>query len=164
MKRVALGLVLGVLGLIAGVSVFGWASPREHSEVIESEFDAPLGEVFATVTTPATYPDWRSGVSVEELSTDPLRFAETSNGDRLTFVVTEQTATRWVTRIDDPSLPFGGTWTHEFSRTPDGRTRLRSTEDGFVDNVFVRGMARLLMDPRANLESFHADLSRRFSD
>lgn len=164
MKRVLLGLAGLVLAGLVAVSLLGWATPREHTETIESRFDAPLNEVFATVTDPSGYSEWRSGVTkIEQLSADPLRFAETADGDRLTFLVTEQTATRWVTRIDDPSLPFGGTWTHEFSTADDGGTRLRSTEDGFVDNVFVRGMARLFIDPRANLEAFHADLGQHLS-
>lgn len=160
-KRIGLAVVGLLAAVIAGLAGLGWATPREHTVVVESQFEAPIDDVYRAISTPEAYPSWRTGVSAVVRSA-PARFLETSDGDTIAYAIEEaQPPRRWVTRIDDPSLPFGGRWTHELTATPGGGTQLRSTEEGYIDNVVVRGLARLLMDPRASLASFHTDLQNR---
>ena len=44
---------------------------------------------------------------------------------------------RLVTRIADPNLPWGGTWTTEITPAPGGSV-MRITEDGYVNNPLFR--------------------------
>ena len=69
---------------------------------------------------------------------------------------------RLVTRISDPSLPFGGAWTYEV--IPSGEsTTLRITEDGEVYNPLFRFVSRIIMGHTATLDRYFADVQRRFN-
>lgn len=169
LRRVLLTAAATLSAGLLALTILGATTAREHTVTVESSFAAPPATVFETVATPQGYPSWRTGVeSLVRLPDHPSgapRFVETAGGDELTFIVLTSTPpSRWVTRIDDPSLPFGGTWTHEFEPTPSGGTQLRSREDGTIDNLLVRGLARLFIDPRASLEAFHGDLRRHLPD
>lgn len=50
---------------------------------------------------------------------------------------------KYVGRIDDTGLPFGGTWTWELSEEG-STTRLRIAEDGFIKPPPFRYIARLI--------------------
>jgi len=64
-----------------------------------------------------------------------------------------------VTRIADPKLPFGGTWTYELSPAPE-RTSLRITEDGEVRNPVLRFVSRFVLGHTATIDRYLADLGR----
>ncbi len=96
---------------------------------------------------------------IEITASNPLRFIEHADGDAVAYRVTErEPGRRLVVKIDDPTLPWGGTWEHVLEPRGEG-THLRTTERGHIDGVFVRGIARLLMDPRASLLGYQADLA-----
>jgi uncharacterized protein YndB with AHSA1/START domain len=68
--------------------------------------------------------------------------------------------TRLVTRIADPDLPFGGTWTFDLVEEGEG-TRLTITEHGEVHNPVFRFMSRYVFGHAATIEQFLEDLGRR---
>lgn len=68
-----------------------------------------------------------------------------------------------VTRIADPSLPFGGTWT--FMLTPAGRgTRLTITERGYVSNPIFRVVSRVVLGHDATLKAYLRELAARLGE
>lgn len=125
---------LGVLvAAIAIVYVAGLAIDREHTAVVSAELSAPPERVFAAIADVEAYPRWREIDRVEVLSRDPLRWREEAGGDAITFEVVERVENeRFVARIADPELPFGGTWTYVLEPRGGG-TRLTITEDGWID-------------------------------
>ncbi len=65
-----------------------------------------------------------------------------------------------MTRIADPDLPFGGTWTFELAPEAGG-TRLTITERGEIRNPIFRTMSRFVFGYGATMETFLAELRAR---
>jgi len=60
-----------------------------------------------------------------------------------------------VTRIADPSLPFGGTWNYEITRSGSGSTStLTITENGEVYNPVFRFVSRYIMGHAATVDAY----------
>ena len=162
---IAVGALVGLAALLLlVVFVVGRSLPVRHKASREVHLPAPPAAVFATVTGVERFPEWRSGITaVERLS--PVegrrRWRETSGGDAILYeVASEVPDERLVTRIADPSLPFGGTWTFELR--PDGAgTRLRVTEDGEVYHPIYRFVSRYVMGHHRTIDTYLRDLRAR---
>jgi len=140
----------------------GYALPVQHVASRSTTFRQPPEEIFGILADPARFADWRSDVtSVEVLSPAPLRWREHgSNGD-ITFVVDESVRPqRLVTRIDDRSLPFGGTWTYELAPGAAGTT-VTITEHGEVYNPLFRFMSRFVFGQTATMDAYLTALQKR---
>lgn len=151
--RVLLYVVGGVVLLGIIVTGVGYALPQEHVASVTGQIQHPPAAVFARITEVARYPEWRPDVKkVEVISTTPLTWREHSGGDRITYQLVEQIQPeRIVTRIADPLLPFGGTWTYELR--PDGTgTRVTITERGEVYNPVFRFMSRFIFGHTSTME------------
>jgi hypothetical protein len=86
-----------------------------------------------------------------------------SGNGTITFVIDDIVQNRRiVSRIADPALPFGGTWTYEFSGTG-SRSVLRITEDGEVYNPVFRFMSRYVFGHDRTMNQFLDDLDQRLS-
>ena len=156
-------LVVGALvALVLVVTAIGYALPAHHTASREARLTASPERVFAAVQDVDRYPEWRSGVtSVDVLSRTPApRWREHSSNGTLTFEIQEAQAPSWlVTRIADPSLPFGGSWTYVL--TPDNLgTKLVITENGEVYNPLFRFMSRFVFGHTRTLDEFLRDLKR----
>jgi uncharacterized protein YndB with AHSA1/START domain len=155
-------LILGGLGfLVLIVLLVGLALPKQHRATRERMVAASPDAVFRVITTPAEFPSWRTGVSQVELLADEAgkpRFREHGRDGVITYVLEEAIPSqRVVSRIDDPTLPFGGTWTFELTSV-DGGTLLRITEDGEVSNPLFRFMSRFVLGHHAGIETYLTDL------
>jgi len=140
----------------------GYALPVQHVAFRIAGFRQPAAEIFGILSDPAHFPEWRSDVkTVEVLSTSPLRWREHGGNGDITFVVEELVAPRrLVTRIDDRSLPFGGTWTYDLA--PDGAgTAVTITEHGEVYNPLFRFMSRFVFGQTATMDGYLTALQKR---
>ena len=156
---------VGLVGVITIVIGVGYALPQRHVASRNALINALPEEVFQSLTQVRDYAQWRSALArVEVLSTSPLRWQEWSGGDVLTFEATDvQPPHRFVSRIADRDLPFGGTWT--FALEPEGPgTRVTITEEGEVYNPFYRFMSRFVFGHTAGMESYLQALERRFAE
>jgi hypothetical protein len=157
-------LVLAALtGLVLGI---GWLLPAKHFCARSAVYQQPPGTVWALITAPADYPQWRKDVrTVEVLSAErPLRWRE-AGGDRpLTFEVVQSDPTkRWRTKIVDKGLPFGGGWV--FDLVPEGAgSRLTIREEGEVYNLFFRFMARFIFGYHRTLEAYLHAVGQKFGE
>jgi hypothetical protein len=154
-----MSLPLYVLGaiLVFGLMVvsIGYALPQGHIATVEALVSAPPERVFARISDPATYREWRKDLTnVEVLNAQPLTWRETTGRDTITFEVVERRAPeRLVVRIADPDLPFGGTWTYELQ--PEGTgTKLVITERGEVYNPVFRFVSRFFISQTATMQKF----------
>lgn len=76
------------------------------------------------------------------------------HGQTIAYETIESAApTRLVTKIADPKLPFGGTWTYEISPTPTGSS-LTITENGEVYNPIFRFVSRFIMGHTATIDAY----------
>jgi uncharacterized protein YndB with AHSA1/START domain len=165
MRYIAYGLG-GIIALVLIVVVIGYALPVKHTATRERTFPVTSNLVFNAISTPAEFPHWRSGVKRVDLLPDSAgkkRFREESSDGNITYTVDEATPfTRLVTRIDDRSLPFGGSWTHELTPVmPGTSTLLRITENGEVYNPIFRFMSRFVFGHASTMEKYLDDLERK---
>jgi hypothetical protein len=161
--KLLLRVVVVVLLLVTAVFAVGWFLPVAHVASRSASFARPPQDIYAAVSDVATYPRWWDELSeVEMLPTtnDRVRFRQhTSSGPIVMEVVESVPVSRFVTRIDDPEQPFGGTWT--FALTPEGAgTRLTITERGEVYNPVFRFLSRFVFGHTGTIDSFLDALSQ----
>jgi len=163
------GVVLTVVGLACSV---GAVLPRDHVATGSLAVRAGADAVWQAIRDVEGLPSWRRSVNkIEGVERDGERGARrwTEHGTHgpMTMIVDECVeAKRLVTRIDDTKLPFGGSWTFELTPVEDAdgggvSTRVRITERGFVKMPPMRAIAKVFMDPRANLVAYLQDLSAK---
>ncbi len=155
--------VAGALGaLIAVVVIAGALLPRDHAATRSVRLHRPAEDVFAIITGPG---GWRPELAKWE-RIDDRHFVETTKkgGHRIRMQIVEsQAPTRHVTRIDDPSLPFGGTWTFEITPAAEG-CNLRITENGFVSNPIFRFISHYFMGHHATMETYLRSLGAHLGE
>jgi uncharacterized protein YndB with AHSA1/START domain len=163
--RAGLLVLAALAALVALVALVGTMLPRDHVESRSATVPGDPDAVFATIADPAGYTAWRRSLSAVEVL-PPVdgrgRWIEVSGGDRIAMEQVERAAPhRLVTRIADPDLPFGGTWTFELAPEP-GATRVTITERGEIRNPIFRAVARFVFGYGATMETFLDELRARF--
>jgi len=157
---IIVAIVIAIPLTLAAIGVF---LPQGHVASRTVTIAAPPDRVFAAISDVDRFTTWRSGLkSVEKLADDGkgTRFIERSgNGDILFRIEVFEPNTRMVTRIADPKLPFGGSWTFAIVPAADG-SELTITEDGEVYNVFFRSMQKLFFSPYKTIDTYQADLKK----
>ncbi len=159
-------IALGVLvAFVLLVLVIGWLQPVRHRASRQATFALPPDSVYAAIADVERYPAWRSKLkSVELVARDSAdrSYREVSADGAILYVVEEAVlGRRYVTRIADNSLPFGGTWTFELTRTAAGTT-LRITEDGEVYNPIFRFVSRFVLSHHTAIDTYLMDVGRKF--
>jgi uncharacterized protein YndB with AHSA1/START domain len=162
----ALGIVVA---LIATVLLVGSLLPKQHTATRAARFRQPPEAVWSAITDYSKFPEWRKGVTrVEALpsANGKPSWREFDKYDHsLPFEIDEsKPPRRLVTRIADPNLPFGGTWTYELTAQGDGTTVLRITENGEVRNVFFRFVSRFFMGYTKTMEDYLKALGEKFGE
>jgi polyketide cyclase/dehydrase/lipid transport protein len=165
MKWLLIGL--GVIALVsAAITAIGAALPRGHSATRQAALPVPPDVVWRTITDVDAFPSWRSGVkSVTRLPDRDgrPRWVEETNQGKIPLAVERSEPPRLlVVRIDDPDLPFGGTWTYSITPTTAG-SRLSITEDGEVYNPIFRFMARFVFGYEATMRAYVDALSKKLA-
>jgi len=153
--------VLVALGLL--VAVVGWLLPVAHVATRQASLAASPDAVWKTITDVDAFPTWRGDVkSVERVpDTGKLTWIERGGSETMTFTVdVSDPPHRLVTRIADPRLPFGGTWTYELSSSGSG-TVLRITEHGEIYNPIFRALARFVFGYESTMRSYLDALKKK---
>jgi Polyketide cyclase / dehydrase and lipid transport len=159
-------VVAGLLVLVGVIALVGLFLPKGHRASRTVVYSAPPASVFAAITDFAKFPEWRTGVTDVEILADEggnTRFREQGPHGPVTYRVDERRpGSRLVTRIDDPSLPFGGTWTLEVKPVAAG-TELTITEDGEIYNPIFRVLSKVVFSPYQTIDTYQADLRNRLA-
>jgi hypothetical protein len=142
------------------VVIIGYSLPKAHTASRSVRVTLPPDRVYALLTDVDRYPSWRSGV--KSLVRAPDRdgrpaWIEETGGMKIPLYFERMEPTVLVTRIADPSLPFGGTWTYRLTPAPDG-TDLTVTENGEVYNPIFRFMSRFVFGYHATMDEFIRNL------
>jgi uncharacterized protein YndB with AHSA1/START domain len=162
--RLAL-VVVGVLaGLVVLVVVIGAWLPVKHYVTREATYKGSPDKLFALISTPMDFPQWRSGVKRVDLlpSGGGLpKWTEVGSNGTITFAVTQSVpGVELVTVIADKSLPFGGSWTYVLVPAGPDSTTLRITENGEVYNVIFRFMSRFVFGHANTIEQYLQDVRK----
>jgi uncharacterized protein YndB with AHSA1/START domain len=158
-------VVGGLVFIVVVVLLIGWSLPVAHRVTRDATYRATPAQVFSLITDAKSFPQWRP--SVKQVEVLPAvdghpQFREIGkNGSILFQVDSAQSDQLLVTRIADPSLPFGGKWTYELTRRGDS-TNLRITEDGEVYNPLFRFVSRFVIGHTATIDEYLGDVGRRF--
>jgi hypothetical protein len=158
--RVALCLAAVVLLVI----LIGVLLPRKHVVARSVSLHQPPETVWKLITGA---PTWRPDIkSYQELpANDNHRMWREVNehGQAITFEAVESLPPRrLVTRIADPKLPFGGTWTYEITPTNSGCS-LTITENGEVYNPLFRFVSRFVMGHAASIDAYIKALTAKLA-
>ena len=161
-------LVLGILvGLVALAAILGALLPREHVASRTVRLSRPPEEVWAAITEFAAHPSWRADLKAMERLPDRNGHAvwrEVRRTGPMTLEVVEsQPPNRLVTRIADPDLPFGGSWTYEI-RGSDGGSLVTISENGEIYNPIFRLMARFVFGYHATMDAYLSALGKKFGE
>jgi uncharacterized protein YndB with AHSA1/START domain len=164
MRWVALGVI--VISAIAGlVALIGSRLPRSHHASGERTLPVPPELLWRTLTDLDAYPSWRRDVKrvirLADRDGKPMWIEEGKSG-KLTFAFERIEAPKvLVSRIADPNLPFGGTWTFEVAPAPHG-SRLRISEAGEIYNPLFRFMARFIFGYDGTINAYLTALEGKF--
>lgn len=164
MKWVAIVMVV-LAAAAAAVAIIGAMLPKAHTVSVSSRFRQPPQAVWETIAGP---PTWRPELATfEEL---PARDGHRAwkeidkHGNAITYEALEEIApTRLVTRIADPTLPYGGRWTLKITPEADG-CQLTITEDGEVYNPIFRFVSRFIIGHTASINAYLKALHTNFGE
>jgi hypothetical protein len=156
-------IISAVLVAAALVTLLGMQLPQQHVALQTSEFPQSPQQVWNVIFGP---PTWRPEVKRYELITpDPHRkwIEYGRHGEKMTFEVVEADPRRkLVTRIADPNLPFGGTWTYQIRPTASG-TSLTITEHGEIYNPVFRFVARNILGYNTAIDKYLKAMQAKLS-
>jgi uncharacterized protein YndB with AHSA1/START domain len=159
-------VILGAVAAAAGIAaIIGSRLPRGHRASGERTLPVAPDVLWRTLTDVDAFPSWRGDVKRVERLPDrrgmPM-WVENARSGKMTFAFERMDAPRvLVSRIADPDLPFGGTWTSEITPAPTG-SRLRITEDGEIYNPLFRFMARYVFGYEGTIDAYLSALERKF--
>ena len=165
-------VVVVILALVALVVVAGVRAPVRHVARVSTSLGTRASEVWPVVADLGAWPTWNKRIARMERKPDKDGHPVWSlawKGEEMPSEILESTAPtatspgRLVTRIADPSLPFGGTWTWEIA-DDNGRTRVVLTEDGHIDNTIFRGMSALFFGYTGTQHGYLGALAERFGE
>ncbi|HEX6314044.1 MAG TPA: SRPBCC family protein [Gemmatimonadaceae bacterium] len=167
MLKVIFSIVVAMAVMVGIVALLGSRLPVGHVASRAAVINAPPDVVFQTMTEFRSAPAWRPGVTRITVSTDSLtgrqRVVEESKNGIMTMEVEQLVPpTRFVTRIVDEDLPYGGAWAHALEAQGNA-TRVIITEHGEVYNPIFRFVAKYLMGHSGTIDAYLSDLGRKFN-
>jgi len=158
---ITFGALAGIVALMAIVGAF---LPKKHTASRSITLNASPDSVFAIIADVERYAEWRGDVKEVTLlatSDGTTRFREMGKDGAVTYRVMERVPPlRYVVRIDDATLPYGGSWISTLRPEGSG-TVLTITEDGEVYNPIFRFLSRTVFSPSATIEKYQASLRDR---
>ncbi len=160
-------LILALLALAAAVmAAIGAMLPVKHRATRSARFHQSAPALYAVISGP---PDWRPDVKASgplpDASGRKRWWEQDAHGKKIAYELIEVAPTRYVTRIADDKLPFGGTWTVEISpASAANESIVRITEDGEVYNVIFRFLSRFVFGYTSTIESYLRNLGAKFGE
>jgi hypothetical protein len=164
MKTILIGLA-AVLVLVGLVAIIGAALPVQHHATRKAHFRVSPEALYALIAGP---PDWRSGVkhfgAVASGGNRRQWWEQDSHGAKITYEVVEDNAPqRFVVRIADRNLPYGGTWSYVIAPAESGGSELRISEDGEIYNVIFRFVSRFILGYTGSIDGYFRDLGAKLN-
>jgi uncharacterized protein YndB with AHSA1/START domain len=168
MKRFVL-LLCVLVAVVGAIAVIGSLLPKQHTATRAARFHQPPEAIWSAITDYSKFPEWRKSVRGVEVLPPVNGKASWSEFDKydhsIPYEIVDSTPPKHlITRIADPDLPFGGTWTYELAPQADGSTTLRITENGEIRNVFFRFAARLFLGYTKTMEDYLNALGEKFGE
>ncbi len=165
--KIVLIVIAVLVAVVIIVIAVGYSLPVKHTAVGEARLRQPPAAIFAVITDVKSFPSWRPSVKTVEVLPDSggkRRFREVGSDGSILYEVDRAVPDKQlVTRIADPSLPFGGSWTYDLIASGDSTT-LRITEDGEVYNPFFRFVSRFVLGHTRTIDRYLIDMAKLFGE
>jgi uncharacterized protein YndB with AHSA1/START domain len=165
--RWVVGILGALVGLVLVIVVTGSLLPASHVASMSARYAAPAESLWVSLTDVETFPQWRPGLTRIETLPDEngqRGWREHAANDVVTYRVVEaEPPRRLVSRIADPDLPYGGSWTYELAPAGAG-TRVTITERGEVYNPIFRFMSRFVFGHTAMMDGVLRALGTRHGE
>lgn len=155
--KILLGLVAALAVVLACALLLGARLPAKHRVRMQARIGAAPDAVYALITDVGGAATWRKDVkSVELLGNDgdAAGFRENGKHGAITYrIEVAERPHRFITRIADTDLGYGGRWTWDIR--PDGEGSLVTiTEDGEVTSPLFRLLSRYVFGHYASIDSY----------
>lgn len=166
--KILIAIVLA-LAVLAGIILWiGGRLPERHRVALALQLKQSPEVVFDTISDIASATSWRnnmkSSLFLEPSADGKLRFQQADGNGKITYRIEQSKRPNlFVTRIDDPSLPFGGTWTISITANGDA-TDVEIIEDGEIRTRMFRFFARYVFGYYRSGESYLGALERKFGE
>jgi uncharacterized protein YndB with AHSA1/START domain len=159
-------LAPGAIALVGALAVLiGSRLPRSHRASGERFLATPPDVLWHTLTDIEAFPTWRTDVKRVQRLPDrdgKTAWIEEGKSGKMTFIFERTDAPHvLVSRIADPNLPFGGTWTCEIAPMSNG-SRLTITEAGEIYNPLFRFVARFVFGYDGSIHAYLSALEKKF--
>ena len=166
-RAVVFVLVALLVLIVLVVVTIGAFLPQQHISTCAARFQQTPDAVWEAITDYEKFPAWRKDVTrveaLPEVNGKPAWREFGPQGGSIPYQVMVMVPPRaLVTRIADPKLPFGGTWTYEISSPADGGSMLRITEDGEIYNPIFRFASRFVLGYSRTQEEYLRALGAKF--
>jgi hypothetical protein len=162
--RWAIYIVAAIAIVAVLIVVIGYSLPKAHSVSRSATVAMPPEALYALLVDVDRYQSWRPAVKSLQRHPDrdgkPAWTEEVSGMKIPLYFERAEPTSLLVSRIADPSLPFGGTWTYRIQPAAGG-SALTITEDGEVYNPFFRFMSRFVFGHTATMDEFLKNLDSR---
>jgi hypothetical protein len=166
LKRI-LWIIVVLAGILILITAIGWFLPMDHVATRLGRYRQPPEAIWKAITDVDAMPSWREGLqSVKHLPDKnglPVHLEVTNMGETPMETVEMSPPRKLVSRIADPKLPFGGTWTFEITPIAEGST-LRITENGYVTNPVFRFLSRFVFGHTGTIEAYLKSLAKKFDE
>ena len=150
-------IVVAIAVIVGLVVLIGSQLPKGHKVTRTTKLKLPPDALYTVLSDVDHYQTWRPDVKKLERLPDrdgrPAWVEEMSTGRIPLFFERMERPSLLVTRIADPTLPFGGTWTYRITPAAGG-SELSITEDGEVYNPIFRFVSRFILGHTATLDAF----------
>ena len=162
----AIRLLLLFFLIVAVVYAVGWTLPVDHMVSSTTVVAAAPQQVYDTIADVGTYPQWWPDIERVEMLGEAdgrIRFRQHTGAGPIAMQVEESVPpSRFVTRIDDPEQPFGGSRTFEIAPQGDTKSLVTITERGQVYDPFYRFMSKFVFGHTSTMESCLAALTTKY--
>ena len=162
------GVLLFVLAV--GIGVVCWLGvhlPLRHRAGVAINLRQTPESIYDTIADVTDAPLWRKDVKSVELLPEEsgrARFRETgANGVIAYRIEAAERPQRFVTFIDDASLPFDGNWTFVITPSANG-SRVEIVEEGEIRSVVFRFFAHYVFGYHRTLDGYLTALAAKFGE
>jgi len=165
MKWILLAVVV-LVAIVSIATIVGGMLPKKHVASRKARFRQPPAVIWDIISGPPTWrPDVRSFEELPDRHGHKVWVEVDKHGQKITFErVEESPPVSMVTRIADPKLPFGGSWTHQISAIDGGGSVLTITEAGEVYNPIFRFVSKFVIGHSASIEKYLTALGEKLGE
>jgi len=164
--KIVVAILAVLVGLVALVFICGMLIPANHVASRSIHLDQPRDQVWLTVSDFEHYASWAPQVTgTKRLPDDNGHPVWQLEGKWAMPMALDEVETprQLVTRIADPKLPFGGTWTWELA-PENGGTRVIVTERGVIRSPIFRVLSRFVFGYNGTMDAYLNALAKHFGE